>query len=122
MKLKYGVNDNLKEKYFPISLTDEDCNRFHSLEPDSISLYQKLKDQFKAHFKCNINKSVDLKNLIHCKQGLKKMEKFTPRFMKIWKSIKQKMEEHFIAKVSLIILIIFLVRKNLNMFMIHLCI
>lgn len=44
MKLKCGVNDHLKEKYFPMSLTNEAHKWFHSLEPGSIISYQQLED------------------------------------------------------------------------------
>lgn len=69
MEFKCGVNEYLKAKYFPMSLIGEARKWFHSLEPCSITYYQQLKDQFKAHFKCNMKKLVDLTNLIHCKQG-----------------------------------------------------
>lgn len=45
---------------------------------------------------------IDLKDLIHCMQGkMERLYKFAPRFIKLWRSIEQNMEDIFITKVFL---------------------
>lgn len=79
MELKFGVNENLKVKYFPMNLTREAQKWFHSFERGSITSYQQFKDYFKANLKCNVKKLVDLTYLINYKQWkTKRLDKFAP--------------------------------------------
>lgn len=45
---------------------------------------------------------MDLIDLIHCKQGQsEKLDKFAPRYVKIWRLMEQNMDEKFFSKVFL---------------------
>jgi len=86
MELKYGITSNLKAKDFSLSITAEVQKWFNTLEPRSPTLYAKLRTLFKTHFKCNIQKSLTLIDLISCKQGAtERLEKFVPCFQKVWR-------------------------------------
>ena len=89
MELKCGINNNLKDKYFPLILTSEARKWFYTLDPRLFSSYNQLKVLFKINFRCNVQQATTLIDMMNFKQGpYERIETFMPRYQKIQRSFK----------------------------------
>lgn len=81
-------------KVFLMSLKGDASQRFYNLPGGSIDSFKLLVKVFMAQYKYNVKEQGTVRELCAMHQGNNEiLEKYIPRFKKVWKSIRSKLDE-----------------------------